>query len=271
MRGGRPLLALGAALATLAAVEGVLRMPAVRTPSPFAVTPDGAVVRSEAWDALAPFELLPEPEPGRPRIVWMGESTVAGFPFCDLPAGPAPSAPPAPSDPAAGPVPGAPPTPPIMSPPAWLDFILEARGAPAEVVTLAAPGIDSSELAELFPHALALSPAAVVLTCGHNEYLQSGLLLERPWWGRFQLAWRLRKLLGLEAPGTERLPTPEHDFDHAAIAADFAARLDGMRTAAEAAGVPLLLTTPVCNLADHPPLVGDDPRLPEDADTAWAR
>ena len=131
----------------------------------------------------------------------MGESTVAGFPFNELAKDPARTAP-------------------TMSPPGWLDFILETRGEPAEVVTLAAPGIDSSEIAELFPHALALGPAAVVVTLGHNEYLESGLLLERPWWRHWQLAWHLRTLLGLDTLSKERLPTPQDDFDHAAIVKD---------------------------------------------------
>ena len=252
MRGGRLLLALGATLGALLVTEGVLRMPAVRTASPFETTPQGTLVRSPAWGSLVEFELAPRPEPGRPRIVWMGESTVAGFPFNERPREPGR-------------------TEPTMSPPHWLDFILEARGVPAEVVTLAAPGIDSSELAELFPHALALSPAAIVVTLGHNEYLESGLLLERPWWRHWQLAWHVRRLLGLDALSTERLPTPQDDFDHAEILADFRERLETMRAQAADAGVPLLLCTPVCNLADHPPLVGDDPRLPEDADRAWTR
>jgi hypothetical protein len=72
VRGGRPLLALGAALAALLATEAMLRMPSVATPSPFEVTPQGTLVRSEAWEALAPFELAPRPDLGRPRIVWMG-------------------------------------------------------------------------------------------------------------------------------------------------------------------------------------------------------
>lgn len=248
MKGGKPLLALGAALAAVLLTEGVLRMPAVRTASPFEQTGQGTLVRSAAWAQLAPFEVAPLSAPGRPRIVWMGESTIAGFPFNDPKTSTS-----------------------TMSPPGWLDFILSWRGEPAEVVPLAAPGIDSSELADLFPHALALAPAAVVVTLGHNEYLQSGLLLDRPWWRHWQLAWHVRRLLGLDALSTERLPTPENDFDHAQIVADFAEHLDAMRRAADDAGVPLFFCTPVCNLADHPPLVGDDPRLPEDADTAWTR
>ena len=248
MRGGRLALALGATLGALLLTEGVLRMPAVRTASPFRQTPQGTLERSEAWGQLVDFEIAPAPQSGRPRLVWMGESTIAGFPFNEVPGDGL-----------------------KMSPPGWLDLTFAARGEPAEVVTLAAPGIDSSELAELFPHALALSPAAVVVTLGHNEYLQSGLLLERPWWRHWQLAWHLRRLLGREAPSTEALPTPEKDFDHAEIVETFRGRLETMRAQAADAGVPLLVCVPVCNLADHPPLVGDDPRLPEDADHAWTR
>jgi hypothetical protein len=248
VRGGRLALALGATIGALLLTEGVLRMPAVRTPSPYRQTPQGTLARSEAWGQLVDFELAPAPQAGRPRIVWMGESTIAGFPFNEAPG-----------------------TGPKMSPPGWLDLILSARGEPAEVVTLAAPGIDSRELADLFPHALALSPAAVVVTLGHNEYLQSGLLLDRPWWRHWQLALAVRRLLGHDAPSTDQLPTPEHDFDHAAILDTFRGRLESMRAQAADAGVPLLLCAPVCNLADHPPLVGDDPRLPEDADHAWER
>jgi lysophospholipase L1-like esterase len=227
-------------LALLAVAECVARQPFVREPSPFRESSPGHVQRSEAWVALLDFDVALVPS--RPRVVWLGASTVAGVPYM-----------------------------PHMSPPAWLEYVLASRGADVEVVPLAGPGLSAEALVRLFPFALELQPDLIVVTTGHNEYLNTSELLDRRWWQDVQLVVRARTLLGHEPSSAERLPTPEHDFDHAAIAASFRQALAAMQASADDAGVVLLFTAPLENLRENPPILGDDPRLPEDADTAIAR
>jgi lysophospholipase L1-like esterase len=231
--------ALGLAL-LLAAAEYVARRPFLRTPSPFEESAPGRVQRSKAWAGLLDFDVPLVPE--RPRVVWMGASTVAGVPYM-----------------------------PFMSPPAWLDRVFAWRGADVEVVPLAGPGLTAGALARLFPYALELRPDVIVVTTGHNEYLHAASLLDPRWWQDVQLVLRARVLLGIAPPSEERLPTPERDFDHAAIAAAFGAHVRAMQALADEADVALLFTTPLQNLRENPPILGDDPRLPEDADSAFAR
>ncbi|MHC5210735.1 MAG: GDSL-type esterase/lipase family protein [Planctomycetota bacterium] len=232
-------IALGV-LVVLVGAECVARQPFLRTASPFEESSRGRVKRSEAWAGLLDFDVTLVPE--RLRVVWMGASTVAGVPYMTH-----------------------------MSPPGWLDLVLGWRGADVEVVPLAGPGLTAEALARLFPYALELSPDVIIVTTGHNEYLNADSLLDPHWWQDIQLVLRAHTLLGLDKPTTERLPTPEHDFDHAAIAAGFRGQLRTMQALADEAGVALLFTTPLVNLRQNPPILGDDPRLPEDADTAFAR
>ncbi len=239
-RGRRALVALVTSLGLLAAIEGVLRTPWVRSPALLEDLGDGRVRRSEGWDGLLDFEV--DRVPTRPRIVWIGASTVAGVPYDAR-----------------------------VSPPAWLALVLRWRGADVEVLPLAGPGLAAEAFERLLPHVFELSPDAIVLTTGHNEYLEAGRLLDPHWWHALQLGWRVQALLRVQTAGGERLPTPEHDFDHEAIARAFRGHVRAMHELASERGVPLLTTLPVSNLADLPPLIGADHRLAEDADAAFAR
>jgi lysophospholipase L1-like esterase len=227
-------------LLVLVAGEFVARLPALETPSPFEQSAPGRVRRSEAWARLLPFDVARVPS--RPRVVWMGASTVAGVPYM-----------------------------PQVCPPGWLQAILTWRGVDMEVVPMAAPGLTSGDLAHLFPYVLELSPDVIVVTTGHNEYLNAGLLIDPPWWLDIQLVLRARELLWLGPPEHELLPTLEHEFDHGAIVAAFGRHVRRMQALADEAGVALLFTAPLSNLRDIPPVLGDDPRLPEDADAALLR
>jgi lysophospholipase L1-like esterase len=234
------LLVLLALLALLAAAEFAVRRPQKPTPSPFVEAAPGRVSRSAAWPSLVDFDVARAPT--RPRVVWMGASTVAGVPYM-----------------------------PRMAPTDWLDLVLAWRGADVEVVRLAGPGLSAEALARLLPFALELSPDAVVVTTGHNEYLHTAGLLGRRWWKDIRLVGIAAAMLGRAEPERERLPTPEDDFDHDAIAAAFRASLRRLQSLADEAGVPLLFTMPLQNLRENPPILGDDPRLTEDADAAFAR
>jgi len=153
----------------------------------------------------------------------------------------------------------------------WLAEVLRARGVDAEVVTVAGAGLSSAGLTALLPDVLRLHPDAIVLDTGHNEYLTASALLDHRWWHAFRIGQQLDAWIGGHAPSGERMPEPGHGFDHATVVAAFAAHLRAIKALAADAGVPLLLCAPVSNLADCPPVLGDDPSLPEDGDAAFER
>jgi lysophospholipase L1-like esterase len=233
------LVTLGLA-AALAAGELLARRADERVPAVFEASGEGRVRRSPAWGKLSDFDVTLVPD--RPRIVWMGASTIAGVPYEAY-----------------------------VAPPAWLEYVLAWRGADVEVVPMARAGLTAEDLARLLPYALELSPTAVVVTTGHNEYLHANLRVDPPWWLSVRLLVRARGLLGLPMAPAPRMPSPEHDFDHRAIVAAFRGRLEELQARAEAASVPLLFTTPVSNMLDIAPVLGDDERLPEGPDAAHAR
>jgi hypothetical protein len=231
---------LVATLLALAAIEGGLRLWTVLPPAPlFESAGDGRLVTSSAWPVIGRVELNESPK--RLRIVWMGASTVQGVPFQ-----------------------------PVVSPPRWLDLILAWRGVRAEVIPVAGSGLDATRLASFMPDVLALQPDAIVITTGHNEYLRTGELLDKRWWHSLQLGWRLNMLIEGAARQVGRMPTIEHDFDHDAIIGNLRDRLAEMNALTAEAGVPLVMTVPVCNLADFPPALGDDPRIAPGPDAAWS-
>ncbi|MGQ0553657.1 MAG: hypothetical protein ACT4PU_10615 [Planctomycetota bacterium] len=228
-------------VAMLAVGELVLRLPRWIVRSPFDESVAGRLRNdAEAWPELVPFDVTAAPS--QLRIVYMGASTEAGLPYG-----------------------------PKLSPPAWLDQILRWRGVQAEVVQFAGPGLTSRQMRDLFPFALRMEPNVIVLAVGHNEYLHSGELLDRRWWARSELLRRGLATLGVTDALAETLPTIENDFDHAAIQRNFREHLRTMQRAADGADVKLLVLLPASNLAHSPPILGDDPRLPEEPDAAWRR
>lgn len=235
----RRLLGLLLLLATVAgAAEMLLRRGAAGSPPLFTEHAPGRLSIAPAWPGFRPLDVAAEPP--RLRLVWMGASTEAGFPF------------------------GA-----EAAPAAWLERILRWRGIDAEVLCVARPGLVAEETAAILDDVLGLRPRAVIVGLGHNEYARTDVLLAR-WWERLELVRRLGVLTGLHAVA-DRVPTLAEDFDHAAVAGALRAAVDGMQRQADAAGVALLVTVPVSNLADCPPVLGDDPRLPEAPDAAFDR
>ena len=231
---GRASLVAAALLAALLGTELVLRAAgAVSAPPLFVPGPDGRLHVNPEHSEIVDVSV--DAHPSRLRIVWVGDSTVLGVPYN-----------------------------PLLSPPKWLQWVLQSRGVPAEVVGVAGTGLDSPQIAELVRGVLELHPDAVVVTTGHNEYLNVGPALHPHWWHRFALGRRLEEALSPQ-PGP---PGPGEEPDHQAITARFAVQLQLMVAACADDGVPLLFTAPVCNLADMPPVLGG--AAPGgDADAAW--
>jgi len=236
------LLLLVASLAlSLAAAELVLRRTGTRPPPPLLRDVGGGKVELTAPRGHRPPRAIAR-RPPRPRVVFMGASTVVGEPYD-----------------------------PRMSPPRWLQLVLDAWGVDAAVVSVAAGGRTCAGLLGWLPEVFELSPTAVVLATGHNEFLQAERLLDRTWWRRFALGRRLEAALGAAPPPVRRMPTLERRFDRDAVVSAFRRLLADFVDRCADAGVPVLVCTPVANLADCPPVLGDDPRADEDGDAAWRR
>jgi len=234
----RLLLAAASIVATLAVAEAWLASAARR---PLLVpTLAGRVSPEPGRDHFVPFDV--ELVPRRPRVVLIGASTEAGFPFG-----------------------------PRASLAAWVERVLAWRGASIEVVPLACPGLTAEQSEALVPDALALHPSAIVAGVGHNEFIYSVEQLPPRWWHHSHLARRLRGWQPADRASDVPLPTAARAFDAAAIEEDFRQVLRRMRAAADAAGVPLLLTVPVSNLL-CPPALGDAAAsAAQDADALFAR
>jgi lysophospholipase L1-like esterase len=233
------LASFGALLVAAALTEGVMRLKEPG-PGPLFVHAHGRVHVATDHPNFVPVNLTEVPD--RPRIAWLGASTIVGVPYE-----------------------------PVLSPPRWLGLALEQRGVKAEVVSVAAPGLASAGMPRILPEVLALHPAALVIAAGHNEYLAATELLRDHWWDDLRLVQLVRHWSGTVALSDELLPSPEHDFDRAAITAAFRQDIHDMQALADRAGVPLLLCAEVSNLADFPPVLGDEPFPDETADAAFAR
>jgi len=224
-------------LASLVAAELVLRARVERVPLVVETGPGrlGVLPRRSGF---APLDVPARPE--ALRIVYMGASMEVGFPFT-----------------------------PAYAPAAWVERILAWRGVEAEVLCLACAGLSGRDTLNVLPDALALHPAAIVVGIGHNEYLRTDELLA-PWWQRLEL---VRRLHALWAPTdvADVAPTLDSDFDRSAVADGLRETLRELEAMTAAAGVTLIVTVPVCNLADCPPMLGDDARLAESPDAAWDR
>lgn len=236
-RGGcarRVALLLGALLAAAAVSEWLLPSPLDAWIPPLLQRARGGRVVLRAGDDPTRWPSV-SLHPVRPRLVWIGASTVVGVPFD-----------------------------PWSSPPKWLGLLLAAQGLDVEVLPVAAPGKTARELVAWLPDVLTLEPDAVILTTGHNEYLDAHRLLADSWLERSALLHPLCRRLGISFGAGEEAPTESRPFDHAAVAGAFRDTLAHARALCAAAGVPLLLTLPVSNLADCPPVLG------RSAQAAWS-
>jgi len=233
------LAAAGALLVAALLAEAAMRLQE-SDPGPLFAREQGRVRLAPGHEAFVPVDVGQVAD--RLRIAWVGASTVAGVPYE-----------------------------PRLSPPRWLGLLLARRGVQAEVVTIAAPGLDAGGMRHILPEVLALHPDALVVATGHNEYLAATQLLRERWWDELRLPRLVERWSGHAEPEDETLPTPAHGFDRAAITARFRADIHAMQALADGAGVPLLLCAEVSNLADFPPVLGEDWAAEEDADTAYAR
>jgi hypothetical protein len=225
-------------LAVGATAEAWLRVADPARPPVLVPGDPGRLRISAHYPKFAPLDVRERPE--RPRILYVGASTESGFPF------------------GVG-----------ASPAAWVERILRWRGADVEVLCLACPGLDARETLPLLREGLALSPAAVVVGLGHNEY-QRTALLDLPWWLESVLVRRVAFVTGLWRP-VNQPPPPGWAFDHEEIVGGLRDALAAMQSLADDAGVPLLVTMPVSNLSDCPPVLGDGPPGDEAPDAAWDR
>ena len=221
-------------VASLVTAEIVLRVQASeRLPLLVEDTP-GHISISESWQNFPP---LGEPaQPKRLRLVYFGASTEAGFPF-KFEAAPA----------------------------RWVERILRWRGVDCEVFCLACPGLTADETSQLLPDLALLHPAAIVVGMGHNEFQKTDILLPS-FWSHFELARRFKHLLFGEL-AADQPPEPGHDFDRAAVARNFRKCIRELQAFSDESAIPLFFTMPASNLADCPPMLGDEPRgaSPDDA------
>jgi hypothetical protein len=236
---GGVAIALGVLVLALPAAELVLRSRPFSVPPLLGPPADGRL--APVREGFVPFSVAVAPV--RPRVLYVGASTEAGYPF-----GPASSL------------------------AAWVQRVLAFRGVDVEVVPVACVGLDAHQTLDIFPQLFALRPAAIVVGVGHNEFLRAERLIDPRWWLRLELTRRLAQLMAepdhvFDAPP----PGPGHDFDRPALLAAFRSALVGMQGEVDDHAVPLLFTVPVCNLADSPPLLGGDARLGEDPDLAFDR
>ena len=188
---------------------------------------------------------LPKPEKTY-RILVLGASTVAGFPY-----------------------------PFALSFPRHLEVILQAqdKGRRIEVLNAGITAINSFALADMLPQGLLADPDLIIVHAGHNEFYGPGGAGSSarglspslfPWIVRIkklrtsQLILRLlagseedRELLELLP---ETLEIPWRGQTVRAVEAHFRANLERMVRTATRAGVPILLTTVACNLRDQGPI-----------------
>jgi len=195
---------------------------------------DGTFLQLHGDMVHAPYqepELPPFPlEPGeRPRVVWLGGSSVHG---------------------------------------AWgVDTNREAAAQvmgvlPIESLNLGSPGLDTTHLVQLLPEALALQPAAIVLYTGHNDFgnhVFTGAFDERTQVGIALASWarnsRLYELLAVYLGRQNAIRPAEaaSEFyelgpkEKAFVRGNLEQRLRWLARAAQEAEVPLILLTPVSN------------------------
>lgn len=248
------LVAWGVALALLAftTLELSLRLLGVGDERPFVTLPTSAGPRvarapsgnGERGDPTVAADRLacaPQKADGTLRVIVVGESTVAGFPFHGE-----------------------------LSFARLLEWALRRAGVPAavEVVNFGRSADSSDDVRAAAIAALALAPDALVVASGHNEFQSSYVEpLRDGAWARLRTQWRALALVRAgqsrewrRALPSDARPAPLAVGEAAWLAptefargvARYRANLAAIGAAARAAGVPLLLMTPVENLAFAP-------------------
>jgi len=248
----RLLLALLAPCAFLALAEAVLVVadiaPAARVGVVFDDGPDGSfdVLVDEVRDGPDIRVNVPRKRPGTHRTVVIGDSTPFGLYLM-----------------------------PTSTIGKFLEFLLPtAIDGPHEVLTLAAPAIRAERSVELVRFALAkLEPDAIVVYCGHNEFLPRYITpllqrLDHPMAARaVDLLSRLRlgRLLLRASAGVRSRsqvePIPERiramsraDEVRPRVHQLFESQLFAIANACDEAGVALFLPTAISNGLEYPPL-----------------
>ena len=266
------VIALALPVLLLAAVEGVLRLTGVAEPAPlfipepahpeFSFTNPKVVGRFFARPELAPdlsvetsFFHTDRPADGI-RLVVQGGSSAAGFPY------------------GYG---------------ASLAGMLEQRlrrrypDRPVEVISTAMSAVNTWALADFVDEIIALSPDAVLIYAGHNEYLgifgvgsvysaSSSPAMTR-WLQRIRRLRLYRVLEALLAPvpaddssggtlmariaGEKRIPYDSTLFRRGAE--QYAGNLDRILSRYRGAGIPVFLATLASNERDQPPFESEDP------------
>ncbi len=238
----RLLLLAGAALFPLLAGEGICRLFRLGEPAPLyapARGDDGARLRRVAVVEGAPLAVTPEfPEAkpaGHARLVYVGESTVAGIPF-----------------------------PPSVAFPARIETALRRAGLAVHTVNAAAPGLGVAGSRKRTEEILGYDPDFLVLYAGSNEFLPWNLFADRERRSH-PVRSRLRDLLGrlrlfqVLAPdkpilGAERgYPYEASEADRREARARCREEFPRLFEACRRAGVPLLVVLPAANLRDAVP------------------
>jgi hypothetical protein len=189
---------------------------------------------------------LPRPR-GTLRIVFLGASTVNGFPYATE-----------------------------ISFPRRVEHLLEAQrpGTDVEVLNAAVTAINSFEIADLARQCLACEPDLVVVHTGHNEFFGPGgpastELQLSPGWIDVAFAmrrWRLSQCLAALVPAGA--PSSEHplqslprltdvrwgDATYEQAATNLRVNLRRTLDTLRGAGVPVVLSTVACNLRDQGPI-----------------
>jgi len=213
--------------------------------------PDGAVRRIVSRVDGQPLAVTEEfaqaKAAGRLRLVFAGESTVAGYPY-----------------------------PPSVAFPSRFEAALHAVGADVEALNVAAAGIPFEMSVERVEEMMETDPDLLVLYAGSNEFLPYHLLrlrerLSMPLLvrlGALVRSFRTLRLLDRLLPergGPGEIPLHPSEEERCAARAKLR---DGAARVAEAcrrAGLPLLVFLPACDLSETVPIAGATPwKSPED-------
>src|SRR5262245_47178502 len=238
----RLLLVAVAALFPLLAGEGMCRLFGLGGPAPLyapAKGNDGTRLRRVPVLEGAPLAVTPEfPEAkpaGHARVVFVGESTVAGIPF-----------------------------PPSVAFPARIETALRRAGLAADAVNAAAPGLGVAGARRRTEEILGYDPDLLVLYAGSNEFLPWNLYADRERRSH-PVRTRLRDLLGrlrlfrLLAPDDPILaaekgyPFEASEEDRREARARCRGEFPRLFESCRKAGVPLLVVLPAANLRDAVP------------------